>query len=95
MRTIEKINNAFGDDKVIDSCGLFGMVSLEGRTFSGADIIRAMANMHDRGNGLGGGFSAYGIYPNYAEYYALHVMFDSKAGRDATESYIEETCEVA
>ena len=70
------------------------MMSLEGRTFSGADVIRAMANMHERGNGLGGGFAAYGIYPDFADYYALHVMFDSETGRDAAEAYIDETCEV-
>jgi len=95
MRDLDTINNPRGDTKIIDSCGLFGMMSLEGRTFSGADAIRAMANMHDRGNGLGGGFAAYGIYPDFADHYALHVMFDSKTGRDATEAYIDETCEVA
>lgn len=94
MRDLDTINNPRGDTKIIDSCGLFGMMSLEGRTFSGADVIRAMANMHDRGNGLGGGFAAYGIYPDFADYYALHVMFDSATGRDATEAYIDETCEV-
>lgn len=94
MRDLDTINNPRGDTKIIDSCGLFGMMSLEGRTFSGADVIHAMANMHDRGNGLGGGFAAYGIYPDFADYYALHVMFDSATGRDATEAYIDETCEV-
>ncbi|MGE5585546.1 MAG: class II glutamine amidotransferase [Bacillota bacterium] len=94
MRDLDAINNPRGETKIIDSCGLFGMMSLEGRTFSGADVIRAMANMHDRGNGLGGGFAAYGIYPDFADYYALHVMFDSETGRDATEAYIDETCEV-
>jgi glutamate synthase domain-containing protein 1 len=33
--------------------------------------------MHDRSNGLGGGFAAYGIYPEYADYYAFHVFFDN------------------
>ena len=30
--------------------------------------------MHDRSNGLGGGFAGYGIYPEYAEQYAFHVF---------------------
>lgn len=95
MRNLDTFSNPYGDGKVIDSCGLFGMMSLEGRTFSGSDAIRAMANMHDRGNGLGGGFAAYGIYPDFADHYALHVMFDSAAGRDATEAFIDGTCDVA
>ncbi len=95
MRDLRRAGNPYRDDKAIDSCGLFGMMSLDGRTFSGAEIVRAMANMHDRGNGLGGGYAAYGIYPEYSEYYALHVMFESRAGRDATESCIAATCEVA
>lgn len=94
MRNLDTFSNPYGDGKVIDSCGLFGMMSLEGRTFPGSDAIRAMANMHARGNGLGGGFAAYGIYPDFADCYALHVMFDSAAGRDATEARIADTCEV-
>ena len=31
--------------------------------------------MHDRSNGLGGGFAVYGIYPSYADHYAFHVMY--------------------
>lgn len=39
--------------------------------------------MHERSNGLGGGFAAYGIYPEYRDFYAFHVFFedDTTAGR--------------
>jgi glutamate synthase domain-containing protein 1 len=37
----------------------------EGKAFSGEVIIRAMASMHERSNGLGGGFAGYGIYPDH------------------------------
>lgn len=50
-------------------------MNLDGEKFKGAGIVQAMANMRVRGNGLGGGFAAYGIYPNYADYYAFHMMF--------------------
>ena len=33
-----------------------------------------MKPMHDRSNGLGGGFAAYGIYPEYRDFYALHMF---------------------
>ena len=45
--------------------------------------------MHDRGNGLGGGFAAYGIYPEYEELYAFHIMYESDEGRRETEAYLD------
>lgn len=41
---------------------------------TGEDIIRSMVPMHDRSNGLGGGFAAYGIYPEHREEYAFHIF---------------------
>ena len=75
MQNLTKINNPYGDEKVFDACSIFGMMNLNGKRFSAKDPIRAMANMHDRGNGLGGGFAAYGIYPEYKDDYAFHIMF--------------------
>ena len=46
-------------------CAVSAMISKNGRRFSGEDIIKSIAVMHDRSNGLGGGFAAYGIYPEY------------------------------
>jgi glutamate synthase domain-containing protein 1 len=82
---ISRLNNPYGDDKVIEACGLFGMMSTTGRTFDGRDAIKAMINMHDRGNGLGGGFAGYGIYPKYKDQYAMHAMYMSNRGRKETE----------
>lgn len=90
MRDIDSINNPYGEDKVLSACSIFGMMDVSGKRFSGEPIFKAMANMHDRGNGLGGGFAVYGIYPDFADYYALHIMFTSEAGRKATESYLDE-----
>jgi len=58
-------------DKDHQACGLFGVIDRSGRRFSGEMAINAMINMKVRGNGLGGGFAAYGIYPEYKDYYAL------------------------
>jgi len=46
------------------ACGLIGIMNQMGTPFSGEVIVRAMAIMRERSNGLGGGFAAYGIYPN-------------------------------
>lgn len=89
MLDLSRKQNPYGDDKLHDACGIFAMMSRCGRTFSGEAAIRAMANMHDRGNGLGGGFAAYGIYPDYADMYALHVMFETRKARTETEQYLQ------
>jgi len=75
MKDLTKVNNPHGDEKVFDACSIFGMMNLKGERFSAKDPIKAIANMHDRGNGLGGGFAAYGIYPEYKDDYVFHIMF--------------------
>ena len=41
-------------------CAVSSIFSKSGQRRSGEDIIRSIALMHDRSNGLGGGFAAYG-----------------------------------
>ncbi len=88
MKDLGTVANPYGDDKVINACGLFGMMNLRGERFSGRDSIVAMANQCDRGNGLGGGYAAYGIYPAYAENYAFHLMFENQRAREETEAFL-------
>ncbi|MGB9596040.1 MAG: class II glutamine amidotransferase [Candidatus Poribacteria bacterium] len=95
MKNLGQISNPYNDDKVIANCGLFGMMSLERNTFSGKDIIKAIANMRVRGNGLGGGFAAYGIYPDYADLYAFHIMFQNRPAKEQTESFLEDSFKIA
>jgi len=90
MEELSKINNFYGDDKVMDACSLFGMMDTLGRRFSGKDVIRAIANMHVRGNGLGGGFAIYGLYPEYAGYYAFHIMYLSREGQAKAEDFLRQ-----
>ncbi len=94
MRNLRQLNNPYGEDKVIAACSIFGVMDTSGRRFTGKDVLRAIANMHVRGNGLGGGLAAYGIYPDYAEFYALHIMFDSCEGKDATEALLHNSFKV-
>ncbi len=81
-------NVVFRDDKDFSGCSIFGMINLKGDKTDGAPIIRAIANMKDRSNGLGGGFAVHGIYPALAELYALHMMFDDEQAREDTEHYL-------
>jgi glutamate synthase domain-containing protein 1 len=94
MKDIYRINNPNSDDKVIDACSIFGAMDTSGRRFSGEGVIRAIANMHVRGNGLGGGFAIYGLYPKYADLYAFHIMFTSRLGREKTEAFLKDRFEI-
>ncbi len=95
MEKLSKLSNYYNDAKVIDACSIFGMMDTSGKRFSGRDVVRAIANMHDRGNGLGGGFAIYGLYPEYADLYAFHIMYLSHEARIQVESFLEENFHVA
>jgi glutamate synthase domain-containing protein 1 len=69
-------------------------MNTSGKCFSGTGVIKAIANMHDRGNGLGGGFAVYGLYPGYKELYAFHIMYLSPEGRKETECYLGENFDI-
>ena len=90
MRGILNPDNRYSEPKVSDACSLFGMMDTSGRRFSGEDVIRAIANMHDRGNGLGGGFAGYGIYAQFADLYALHLMYMERDSKERTEAFLRE-----
>ena len=88
MKELSKINDFYHDDKVIDACSIFGMMDTSGTRFSGKPVVEAIANMHVRGNGLGGGFAIYGLYPEYADYYAFHIMYLSREGQAKVEDFL-------
>jgi len=77
--------------KDISGCAIVGIMSENGNCFHGGQIIEAIANMHDRSNGLGGGFAAYGIYPEFKDYYALHIMFEDELSARETEEFLQRT----
>ena len=89
MKQLNKIQNPRGDDKVIDACSIFGAMDTSGKPFSGKGVIKAIANMHDRGNGLGGGFAVYGLYPQYADLYAFHIMSNTKEDKAEVEAFLK------
>jgi len=78
----------------ISGCGLAGMMSEDGRPMSGEGIIRSMEVLHDRSNGLGGGFAGYGIYPHKKDHYALHIMYDDIKAKEMTDVLIDEWFDV-
>lgn len=79
-----------GDVRIPSGCAISGIMDRSGARHDGTDILRSIELMHDRSNGLGGGFAAYGIYPDYQELYAFHMLYESPEARMQAESYLNE-----
>ena len=63
-----------GEVRIPSGCAIAGLFHKKGQRVGGDVIVRAMEPMHDRSNGLGGGFAGYGIYPDHADCYAFHLF---------------------
>ena len=81
-------------EKDISGCGVVGIIDQSGKRFSGQDIITSIASMRERANGLGGGFAAYGIYPEHKKDWCFHMMYENKSALVATEEYIRENYKI-
>lgn len=83
-----------GQVRIPSGCAIAAVISKDGKRMSGEMITNAMKPMHDRSNGLGGGFAGYGIYPDYKEFYALHFFFNDRATRKNCEVFLKERFEI-
>jgi glutamate synthase domain-containing protein 1 len=80
--------------KDISGCGLTGVISKKREMMSGSFIAKSICLMNDRGNGLGAGYAAYGIYPALKDFYAFHIMYDASSLRSTVEEYIRHNFHV-
>ena len=83
-----------GQVRIPSGCAIAAVISKEGKNMSGRMICDAMKPMHDRSNGLGGGFAGYGIYPEYKDFYALHLFFNERTTRKNCEVFLKERFEI-
>lgn len=83
-----------GEVRIPSGCAISGLISKKGRMICGDTIVKSMSVMHERSNGLGGGFAGYGIYPQYKDLYSLHIFYDSMHCREICERYLDEVFEV-
>ncbi len=88
------MKNLEGQIRIPSGCAIAAVISKDGKKMTGEKIINSMKPMHDRSNGLGGGFAAYGIYPEYKEFYALHMFFNERAARKNCEIFLKERFEI-
>lgn len=83
-----------GQVRIPSGCAIAAVISKAGNRMPGNKIMEAMKPMHDRSNGLGGGFAGYGIYPEYKDFYALHMFFDARSTRKNCEVFLKERFEI-
>ena len=83
-----------GQVRIPSGCAISAVIARDGERMTGGAIIDSMRPMHDRSNGLGGGFAGYGIYPEYKDFYALHLFFDSRDTRKTCEALLKEGFEI-
>lgn len=83
-----------GQVRIPSGCAISAVISREGRGMTGEQIIESMRPMHDRSNGLGGGFAGYGIYPEYRDFFALHIFFHDREARLTCEKYLKDVLEI-
>ncbi|MHB1346875.1 MAG: class II glutamine amidotransferase [Candidatus Humimicrobiaceae bacterium] len=82
------------DYRVPSGCAVFGIINENGEVFDGSMIIDGIKMMHDRSNGLGGGFAAYGIYPEYKNDYAFHVFYEDSIARKESENLLQKAFKI-
>lgn len=79
-----------GEIRIPSGCAISGIISKSGTSINGAKIVKSIATMHDRSNGLGGGFAGYGIYPQYKDLYAFHIFYDNNKSREECERFLDK-----
>ena len=77
-----------GQIRIPSGCAIAAIIDRKGGKINGSEIIKSIALMHDRSNGLGGGFAAYGIYPEHADSYAFHIFYDTAQAKADCEDYL-------
>ncbi len=89
------LKEGFEGNRIPSGCAVSGIFSKSGERIPGDKIIKSIAIMHERSNGLGGGFAGYGIYPEYKDIYAFHIFYNNSRAKSESESCLEENFEIA
>jgi glutamate synthase domain-containing protein 1 len=62
---------------VVTMCGIIGVIDRARLKMDGTGIRAALSQMDERGSGEGAGYAVYGAFPDFKDYYAIHVFFDN------------------
>ena len=83
-----------GEVRIPSGCAISGIISKSGKNINGERIVKSISVMHDRSNGLGGGFAGYGIYPQYKDLYAFHIFYENNQSREDCERFLDKHFDV-
>lgn len=83
-----------GEIRIPSGCAIAAVISKDGNKMTGETVMNGIATMHDRSNGLGGGFAGYGIYPDYKDFYAFHIFYTDNDARVECEKYLKDSFEI-
>ncbi|MDR3185919.1 MAG: glutamine amidotransferase family protein [Christensenellaceae bacterium] len=83
-----------GSIRIPSGCAVSAIIDRSKKRFSGEAIIRSISVMHERSNGLGGGFAAYGIYPEYKDYYAFHIFYENAEVKKNCELFLDDNFDI-
>ncbi len=87
---VEFMFKAGNEDKVYSGCAISAVLDKGRNCFAGDEIVSSISSMQERSNGLGGGFAAYGIYPEQQDEFAFHVFFTDDQARQECSRYLAE-----
>jgi len=90
----ESKQHCFSRHRIPSGCAIFGIVNESGKTFNGSMVLDGISMMHERSNGLGGGFAAYGIYPQFKKDWAFHIFYDGSISKSQTEDVLKENFKI-
>ena len=83
-----------GEIRIPSGCAIAAVISRDGKRMTGDSVIKGIATMHDRSNGLGGGFAGYGIYPQYKDFYAFHIFYNDSDAKEKCERFLKDSFEI-
>jgi len=71
-------------------CGIAGLINQKRVRENGSRIKKGIVLQTERGNGLGAGYAAYGIYPEYADLYAIHLIAVNRQSLEKAQKFLEQ-----
>ncbi|HHW12119.1 MAG TPA: glutamine amidotransferase family protein [Firmicutes bacterium] len=83
-----------GQIRIPSGCAVAGFINKAGERVNGRTIAEMMAVMHERSNGLGAGYAAYGIYPEYRKAYAFHVILADDRTREEVTTLLARSFKI-
>ncbi len=75
--------------RIPSGCAVAGVINKKGAPLTGVVITEMMEMMHERSNGLGGGYAGYGIYPEYEELTVFHLLLVDREVKAQVEELLK------